>query len=231
MLRVMGALGRSTGSDRGRLSLVLAAGGAGLLAAFSSAALAHGAIDLAGQLAAGGDAYAGRDHVAVGPVALIIAALLVAALGSAALGALARHGERDPVRRVARRLAGIGPLVAVAVLGVLGLATLLGMEFTEQLVAVGHVVGVADALGGTPLLGLAIVFACATLVALAGRQCAAWLVEATVHAVLVVAEWLRAARAAPPRVDAACRTRRRPRVIHPAFLARCSGLRAPPSAA
>jgi hypothetical protein len=102
------------------------------------------------------------------------------------------------------------------------------MEFSEQIVAVGHMVGVADALGGTPLIGLALVLGCGALVALAGRHVAAWLVAAAAYAAVAVAGWLRTARATAPHALRVRRAARRPRAAHPAFLARCSGLRAPP---
>jgi len=227
----MGALGRFSGSIACS-PVALAAIGSALLASCAAAALAHAAIDLAGRLALGGHAYADRAHVAAGPLALAIATLGVAALARVALSALARQGEPDPVRRVADRLAGADPRLAVAIVTVGGCATLLGMEFVEQLVAFGRVAGVADAFGGAPLPGLALVLAAGAFVALVGRRAACWLVAATALAATVVAGWLRTPRRAEPRVPAAaCRLARRVRAVALAFLARCSGLRAPPSAA
>jgi hypothetical protein len=226
----MGALGRF--DSMARSPVVHAAIGAGLLASFAAAALAHAAIGLAGRLMPGGDAYADRAHVAVGPVALAIAALIVAGLGQVALSTLARRGERDPVRRVADRLARVDPRLAVALVAVGGCTTLLGMEFAEQLVALGHVAGVADAFGGAPLPGLVLVLAAGAVVALAGRRAARWLVAATAFAVTVVVGWLRMLRHAGPTVPSASyRRARRARAVALAFLARCSGLRAPPSIA
>jgi hypothetical protein len=136
------------------------------------------------------------------------------------------------VRRVADRLVRVDPRLAVAAVAIGGCATLLGMEFAEQLVAFGHVVGVADAFGGAPLPGLGLVLAAAALVALVGRRAAGWLVTATAYAVTVVAGWLRMLRRAGPTVPSASRSRaRHARAVALTFLARCSGLRAPPSAA
>jgi hypothetical protein len=223
----MGALGRLSGAVM-RSPVALAATGAVVLASLAAAALAHAAIDLAGQLALGGDDYAGRDHVAVGPVVLVAAGLLVAGLVHVALAASARREAGDPVLRVVRRLARIDARLTVLSVATGGFLTLLGMEFSEQLVAYGHVIGFTDALGGSPLLGLALVLAAGVLVALLGARCSAWLAAATALVVAAVAAWLRAAR--ERAVHGAGRAAEQPvRPISLWFLSRCSGLRAPPS--
>jgi hypothetical protein len=223
----MGALGRFSGAVT-RSPVALAATGAVLLASFAAAALAHAAIDLAGQLTLGGDDYAGRDHVAVGPVLLVAAGLLVAGLVHIALAASARREAGDPLLRVVRRLARIDPRLTVLTVVTGGLLTLLGMEFSEQIVACGHVLGVADALGGSTLLGLALVLASGVLVALFGTRCSTWLAATTALVVAAVAAWLRAA--GERAVHGAGRAAEQPvRPISLYFLARCSGLRAPPS--
>ncbi|HTW82631.1 MAG TPA: hypothetical protein VMD91_01035 [Candidatus Sulfotelmatobacter sp.] len=221
----MRVLGWSSGIA-GRYSVALAAIGAVLLASFAAAALAHGAIDLAGRLTGGGD-YADRRHVAVGPVSLAIAGLVVAGIVRIALDVAARRERGDAVANVLRRLTAADPrLVVLAVAGG-GFLTLLSMEFSEQLVAYGHVVGVGDALGGTPWLGAALVGAAGALVALLGLRLAGWLAAATATVVAALVGWLRAVRERDDRLHAP-RTLRPVRPVALCFLARCSGLRAPP---
>jgi hypothetical protein len=175
-----------------------------------------------------GDDYAGREHVAVGPVLLGIAGLLVAGFIRVAMAASARRQGGDPVLLVVRSLARIDGRVVVPAVAGGGFLTLLGMEFSEQIATCGHVIGAGDALGGTPLVGLALVFAAGALVALLGTRLVAWLAAATALVVAAVAAWLRASRERALR--GSLRTAQQPvRPISLCFLARCSGLRAPPS--
>jgi hypothetical protein len=223
----MGALGRLSGV-RGRSPVALAAAGAVTLASFAAAALAHAAIDLAGQLTVGGDDYADRAHVAVGPVFLGIVGLVVIGLVRIALAAAARRQAGDPVLQAVRCLAKIDPRLTVLAVATGGFLTLLAMEFSEQIVACGHIIGVADALGGSPMVGLMLVIVAGALVALLGARHVAWLAAATALVAAAVAGWLRAAR--DRIVRGSMRAAEQPiRPISLCFLARCSGLRAPPS--
>lgn len=194
-----------------------------LLAAFATAAAAHVVLGMLGS------AYAERDHVALGPVALAAAAIVAAVLLRVAAAAVARAEHADPLvalAREARRLDPRGPLAAVFAGG---LATLVAMEGVEQIVEHGRIGPLADALNGNVPLGLAVVLAVATLVVAAGLRFARVLVDVTVRTARAVLALLldplaRERAAAAPRA----RRRRRPVSVAVAFLARCSGLRAPP---
>jgi hypothetical protein len=107
------------------------------------------------------------------------------------------------------------------------------MEFAEQFAAAGRIEGVADALGGTPLAGLACVLGAALITVFAGRGLARGLIAATERAARGIARLLRAGGDAPSGLAHARRRRdrRSPLALTPAFLARSRGLRAPPTIA
>jgi hypothetical protein len=204
-----------------------------LLASFLTAALAHVGIGLLGAAGLGmdDDAYSGHGHEALAPVALLTASLLIYSLLRTVANALARRHHLDPLlafARVAGRLNTGFPIVLVFGGALL---TLVGMEFIEQVVAFGHVVGLADALGGDAIAGLSIVAALAALVTVVGLRfahalAAAALVVSRIVAILVLALRLRSAgiRRILMR-DAHCGVG----ALACGLLVRCFGLRAPPA--
>jgi hypothetical protein len=202
-----------------------------LLASLATAALAHVAIDLLGTLGAGGDAYDDHAHATVAPVALGAVASIGTLLLRSALRSLSCAETIDPALVLARRFGTMSlPLPAASVtLG--GLVTLIGMEFTEQLSAFGHIEGVADALGGNAFVGLAIVCCIALAVTLLGLRCARAFIATAVRAICVLAAWI--VEAGDPLTDrcATIRRARERRCTSPSALrSQRLGLRAPPLA-
>lgn len=191
-----------------------------LLAAFATAAAAHVV------LGAFGDDYAEREHLALGPVALAAAALLAAGLLRVAFATLARVEHADPLVVLARGARTLDPRLPLAAVFAGGLGTLVAMESVEQLAARGPI-DVAGALGGNVLVGLAVVLAVAALAVMLGLRLARLLVAATIVTARRVAALLRR-RAGATIACAPAAGRRRPVAVAVAFLARCSGLRAPP---
>lgn len=158
-----------------------------------SAAIVHALIGIAGDLGLGGDAYADRDHAAVGPVALGAVTLAAILLLSSILRATVGRTAADPLLLLARRLSTIDPVLpCLAVM--LGCSTVLaGMEYAEQVLAFGHVVGLADALGGSVAFGSLAIALTAPLIAICGLRFARTLVEAAVAAGAIVVAWFRKA--------------------------------------
>jgi hypothetical protein len=104
------------------------------------------------------------------------------------------------------------------------------MEFAEQLSAFGHIEGIADALGGNTMLGLAIIACTAAALTFAGLRSAAALLRVSVST--VSANYALIAARARVFVDAAISLRaigHRRRGIANAHLAQSHGLRAPPT--
>lgn len=201
-----------------------------LLASFATAAFAHGLIGLSGAVDPGGRAYDAHAHAALAPVALAALSLVTIALLGSALRALSRSERIDPVVVLARRFGRMHPVAPALAVALGGFATLLGMEFTEQLSAFGAIRGVRDALGGNALIGCVIVVLVATLVTIIGLRSARALL-ATVTATLgALVAWIVATTPAPiDRAGIARRIQHRRHASTSAFLARCSGLRAPPA--
>lgn len=207
---------------------------AGLLASLATAAIAHAGIDLVGALlgpSSEADAYADHAHGALGPVILVAVALFAAALLRAGMGAIARRDRVDPVVTLARRFATMrvpGPLYVVACGA---FAVLITMEFTEQFQAFGHVTGVANALGGIPAIGVAMLFAAATAVTFIGLRFAHAVVRMAMIAAVAITSWRFAAHAGLEHN--VCRATVRPYRLSSAatvIIARGLGLRAPPIA-
>jgi hypothetical protein len=202
-----------------------------LLVSLATAALAHVLIEAIGTLGASGDAYAEHAHGAVAPVAIGALGLVGAFLLRSAVGSLGRSLAIDPVVLLARRFGAMPPLVPIITVAVGGFATLVAMEFTEQLSELGRIEGIADALGGNALVGLAIVVGVAVVVTLVGLRCAGTLLEATVATVGALYAWIVAKALA--LIDGPAVPRRRRAPCHGATatqIARTRGLRAPPPA-
>ncbi|MGH7709171.1 MAG: hypothetical protein ACREM6_14825 [Vulcanimicrobiaceae bacterium] len=202
-----------------------------LLASFATAALAHGLIGWLGQNS-GGNSFDEHAHETVGPIVLAVISVFVSLLLRVATRAAGRSPGTDPVVVLAHRFRDMRPILPSVAVAFGGFATLIAMEFTEQLSAFGHIVGVADALGGDAPVGLAIIIGVALLVTIAGLRSARVLVDATITAVGAFASWVIVAIAGPLTSRAAMmrQSQHRRHASTSAFHARSLGLRAPPSA-
>jgi len=202
-----------------------------LLAASVTALVAHGVIDFVDGLGAPAtDDYGQRAHTALGPVAaiaLILTCVLVARVVAIRLGRAARI---DPFVAVGRSLRTAGTSLSCLAVGAGGLCLLVAMEISEQFAAVGHFEGIDDALGGNVPVGLAIVLLVAAFVASLGLRFARIALSAGLSAAESFVAWMSFARPAlaiSPSAHARPVQHRR-HASEPAFLARTSGLRAPP---
>jgi hypothetical protein len=189
-------------------------------------------IDLVGNAGAGGDAYGDHAHGTVGPVGLSAVALVGLLLFRSAALQMGRSHAVDPAVFLARRFGTMSPLVPLIAVAVGGFATLVAMEFTEQLSELGRIEGVVDALGGNAAVGLAIVAGVATTITLVGLRSAGAVLRATVATVGALCAWI--VVKAPSLVDDAAILRGvqrlRRRAATSTFIARSRGLRAPPLA-
>jgi hypothetical protein len=212
------------------ISVALPSSLAWALASCLGATLAHGLIGLAGGANGGDDDYALRAHATVAPVALAALTFACTALLAAILNRRGRALGREPVAEFSRRLGSLNPFPPCAAVAIGSFALLLGMEFTEQLAATGHVEGIADALDGNLALGLALVALAAALITLGGLRSARTLVAAAVAAADAVVTWVTFTTSPLALVPASSvrRVRHRRHASAPAFLAHGSGLRAPP---
>ena len=200
------------------------------LASLTTALLSHSALDWLGDALGsegGADAYSEHAHGAVAPVAVVALALTLALLFRFAVCALAERERTDPIVMLARcfGVASLRRSFIFAACG--GLATLVAMEFFEQVQAFGRPESVAAALGGNVILGLGVVALVAAIVTFVGLRFAAWLLAVVVATGSIVAAFLRAADSALRPVLTTVRRHVR-RATAPASLARCRGLRAPP---
>lgn len=145
-----------------------------LCAAAVAAALAHSAIDVLGDYALAHDAY---DHLAHDSRALVgaFAALVAVLLAARGLRACCEIAQRHR-GLVARTALGMRDAVAVTAASVAGSVLLVpGMEWLDGRLDGATVARLADAFGGSLLLGLATTVVCATLVAVAVLLLARWL--------------------------------------------------------
>jgi hypothetical protein len=202
-----------------------------LIASCASAALAHALIGMAGQLGWGGSDYDGRDHGSVGPVAVAAVALIAFGFLAVALRKASGVAGLDPIVLLTRRLRRLDPVLPCCAVAFGCAASLLGMEFAEQLSVYGHIAGVADALGGNPVTGAFSVLLSALAVSLAGLGSASALAESALATGALLTSWFREERAVA--LDCSARSRRTAagRRRHDRVLARSAGLRAPPHAA
>jgi hypothetical protein len=212
---------------------VLLRGLAWLLAASVTALVAHGLIDFAdGLCVRGSDDYGQRAHTALGPVA-VIALILTCVLVARAVAIRLGHAARiDPFVALGRSLKTADTSLSCLAVGFGGLCLLVAMEISEQFAAVGHFEGLDDALGGNVPLGIAIVLLVASLVASLGLRFARIALAAGLSVAEAFVAWMSFARPALA-VSSAAHARpvqHRRHASEPAFLARTSGLRAPPRA-
>ncbi len=202
-----------------------------LLAASVTALVAHGFIDFIDSMgASASDDYGQRAHTALGPVAVIALILTSAIVARAVAIRLGSTGRIDPFVAVGRSLRTVGTLLSCLAVGAGGLCLLVAMEISEQFSAVGHFEGLDDALGGNIPIGIAIVLLVATLVASLGLRFARAALAVGVSAAESFVAWIsfsRPALAVSPATHARPIQHRR-HASEPAFLARTSGLRAPP---
>jgi len=200
-----------------------------LLASLATAALAHVLIDVFGTLGAGGDAYDDHAHATVAPIGLAAVALIATLVWRSAALRIGRSQAIDPAMLLARRFGTMSPLVPVLTVAMGGFGTLLTMEFTEQLSALGHIEGIADALGGNAGVGLAVILCVAAAVTFAGLRSAAALLHVSVSTVRALCAWI--VVRARICVDTALSRRaigNRRRNVTNSRLAQSHGLRAPP---
>jgi hypothetical protein len=201
-----------------------------LLASLATAALAHVLIDAFGAIGAGGDAYDEHAHASVAPVTLGAIALIATLLLRSATLRVGRAQAIDPALILATRFGSMPLLVPVLVVTLGGFGTLLGMEFTEQVSAFGHIEGVADALGGNAAVGFAIIGCVALALTFAGLRSAKALLDVAASGARALYAWIVVSRRT--RVDAALLRRGHTRSRHRTSGAfrKFYGLRAPPIA-
>jgi hypothetical protein len=210
---------------------VLLRGLSWLLGASMTALVAHGIIDFVDSLGApASNDYGERAHTALGPVAAIALILACAIVARALAIRLGRAGRIDPFVALGRSLRASGTLLSCIAVGAGGVCLLVAMEVSEQFSAVGHFEGIDDALGGNIPLGIAIVLLVATLVASLGLRFACVALGVGVSAAESFVAWISFARPALVVSPAAHArpVRHRRHASESAFLARTSGLRAPP---
>ncbi len=212
---------------------ILLRGLAWLLATSVTALVAHGVIEFLDTLGApASDDYGQRAHAALGPVAAMALAFACTLAARAVSIRLGRAGRIDPVVALGRSLRTAGTCLSCLAVGAGGLCLLVAMEISEQFATVGHFEGIDDALGGNIPLGIAIVLVVATLVASLGLRFARIVLSAGVSAAEAFVAWISFAQPmlAVPAVASTRPIQHRRHASESAFLARTSGLRAPPPA-
>jgi hypothetical protein len=179
---------------------------AALAAAILAAVAAHVGIDVAGDYLLPDDSY---DHVAHGSRELFTIAALLCACGAGTLlmqrmlSAVASLPARVRLLRMPRRkFAGAAAAVSALALFIVPL-----METFDAIRGGGDIDSLADAFGGSLLLGAGITLACALAVCAAVIAVLAWLCRHRDHVARFVGSLI--ARAQPaPRVEFAQRARR-----------------------
>ncbi len=147
-----------------------------LCAAAAGAALAHLAIDVVGDHLLANDSY---DHLRHGSRELLTGIALVAAAVLAARGlrVCCEIAARNRTRLLRPALS-LRETIGMLAGGVAASAAIVpGMEYLDGRLDGVPVLRIADAFGGSILLGLATTLLCATLVALAIYAVARWLIS------------------------------------------------------
>jgi len=131
------------------------------VAAGVAALVAHVAVDAIGDVAIARDAYDGMEHGSRGVVLLgLLTALVVLGLRVVA----AAVGGAEGRARLRRALvAPASPLPMMVAASLASVIALVGMQSLDTLVATGVPGTLADALGGSPLLGLGVTVPLAAL--------------------------------------------------------------------
>jgi len=132
-----------------------------------AALLAHVGIDFAGNMILSHDAYDDVRHVSrAGVVAFEALVALGSVVSALSLAALELQSGNAQLRAILRRSVGRAPAGFVLRVVAGSLVALPAMECFDTLARDGNVAGLADLLGGSLALGLAITVACAGAVAL-----------------------------------------------------------------
>jgi hypothetical protein len=162
-----------------------------LLASLAVASVAHAAISALDAAGLGSDAYGTYEHSAVVPISVALLVLAGALVIFAAAKRVARRNNIDPVTALLHSVGRSAPVATLAVTGG-GTAALVAMEFFEQSQSLGHLAGIAAALGGVPIVGVAIVAAAAVIVVRAGLAVLRCVVGAAVNAAIEFVAWVAA---------------------------------------
>lgn len=192
-----------------------------------SSALAHEAIDLAGDVLLAHDTYDGLPHDSR---VLFTAAALIA-LGCAAFGCVLRaldSSGRFDLPRAALRVQRHARAEAIALCSAT-LAIVPLMEWADATLAGARIDGIGDLYGGSVLLGAVGCIAAALTIGLAVVRCARWLCSYERHIIRLIGRLMRRHSATPPFVALRCR-RMRPNLSARTPIARNRALRAPPPA-
>ncbi len=151
-----------------------------------AALVAHFAIDIVGDWALARDAYDAVSHDSRGLVALATLCVAVAAALRFVISALSPTGRAGRTSALARLISrsprGFGVAVTAG-----ALALLTGMETLDSLLATGRVEGVADAFGGSLVLGLGVAIPVALTVGAIAWRGLAWFAGARGRIAAVIA--------------------------------------------
>jgi hypothetical protein len=171
----------------------------GLVAAGVAALLAHVAIDAVGDVVLVRDAYDGVAHDSRGLTALVLVCGMVAVAARFVLASLSGSAGRDRLRRM---LAVPPPAIFIAAVIVATVATVMGMEGLDGILADGDLVSVSQMLGGSVLLGLGMCGAFGALLGWLGWRALRW-IAASHETLLLALGALLSVRMAPGRDVAA----------------------------
>jgi hypothetical protein len=161
-----------------------------VLASLATSSLAHAAISMLDAAGLGGNAYGSYAHVAIIPLsclAIVFAGLIVLI---AVAKRVARASHNNAVTAVLRSVGRVPHGVSILAVTVGGLASLVAMEFFEQTESLGHISSIATALGGVPIVGVALVAAAALLVVNIGLAVLEAAVGAAVRAASAFVAWI-----------------------------------------
>jgi hypothetical protein len=216
----------STDFDRGILRAVT-----WLLGASVTAVVSHAMVEACDRSGAmGNDVYGERAHVALGPIVAAIVVVVCTLVARAVSLRLGRVHRIDPIVAFGRGIGTSRSFSSSVTVGLGGLCLLVAMEICEQFAAVGHFEGLADALGGNAPISIAIVLLVAAFVVFVGLRFTRIALSAGMAVAEAFVAWV--SLESPLLAASASRTRPVRHLRHasaPAFLARCSGLRAPPT--
>jgi hypothetical protein len=169
-----------------------------VLASLAVASVAHVAISMLDAAGLGSNAYGTYEHSAVVPILFAVFVLAGAVVSLAVAKRVARRSNVDPVTALLRSVGRSATASTLAVTGG-GTAALVAMEFFEQTQSLGHIAGFAAALGGIPIVGIAIVAAAAVVVVGAGLAALHFIVGAAINAAIEFIAWVAAVERAGTR--------------------------------
>jgi hypothetical protein len=160
------------------------------LASLVVASLAHVAIGMFDAAGLGANAYGTYAHSAVVPIAFAALALAGALVLVAVAKGVARRSNVDPVTALLRSVGSRPTAGSTIALTAGATACLVMMEFFEQSQSLGHIASLATALGGVPIVGVAVIAAIAYIVVAAGLAALRFVVGAAVNAAIVLIAWV-----------------------------------------